>query len=252
MANSVTHSWPLHDDDSRIAAGIKGSAAQISARLDNRSRHAMRHYTTLDLLLGHLDQAVRTVFGGPPTARRANPGAAHLEAALSAEQRTLAARLMRVNHAGEIAAQGLYQGQALTARLDAVRDSMEQAADEENDHLAWCAGRLHELDSHTSRLDPLWYLGAVSIGALAGIAGDKWSLGFVAETERQVVRHLDEHLQRLPAEDARSRAILDQMRRDEAGHATVAVEAGAAPLPEPIKRVMGLASKVMTETAYWI
>jgi 3-demethoxyubiquinol 3-hydroxylase len=212
----------------------------------------MRHYTTIDLFLGQIDQAVRTVFGGPPIAQRANPAAIHGEADLDAAQRALAARLMRINHAGEIAAQGLYQGQALTARLDDVRERMEQAAGEENDHLAWCAARLQELDSHTSRLDPLWYLGAVSIGALAGIAGDKWSLGFVAETERQVVRHLEEHLQRLPEQDARSRAILEQMREDEAGHATVAVEAGGAPLPEPIKRVMGLASKVMTETAYWI
>ncbi len=212
----------------------------------------MRHYTTIDLFLGQLDQAVRTVFGGPPTAQRANPAAPYGEADLDATQRTLAARLMRVNHAGEIAAQGLYQGQALTARLDDVRERMEQAAGEENDHLAWCAARLRELDSHTSRLDPLWYLGAVSIGALAGIAGDKWSLGFVAETERQVVKHLDEHLERLPEQDARSRAILEQMRQDEAGHATVAVEAGGAPLPEPIKRVMGIASKVMTGAAFWI
>lgn len=217
-----------------------------------KTHDTMRHYSTIDLLLGHIDQSVRTVFGGPPTARRANPATAHSEADLDAEQRTLAARLMRVNHAGEIAAQGLYQGQALTARLDDVRDRMEQAADEENDHLAWCAGRIKELDSHTSRLDPLWYIGAVSIGALAGIAGDKWSLGFVAETERQVVKHLDEHLERLPQKDERSRAILEQMRIDEAGHATVAIEAGGAPLPEPIKRVMGLASKVMTQLAFWI
>lgn len=212
----------------------------------------MRHYTTLDLLLGQLDQAVRTVFGGPPTAQRVNPAESHREAELDAAQRTLAARLMRINHAGEIAAQGLYQGQALTARLDDVRERMEQAAGEENDHLAWCAARLRELDSHTSRLDPLWYLGAVSIGALAGIAGDKWSLGFVAETERQVVKHLDEHLLRLPDEDVRSRAILEQMREDEEGHATVAIEAGGAPLPEPIKRVMGMASKVMTGAAFWV
>ena len=212
----------------------------------------MRNYTPIDHLLMHIDQAVRTVFGGPPTAQRANPAAMHGEADLDAAQRALAARLMRINHAGEIAAQGLYQGQAITARLDDVRERMEQAAGEENDHLAWCAARLRELDSHTSRLDPLWYLGAVSIGALAGIAGDKWSLGFVAETERQVVKHLDEHLQRLPEQDVRSRAILEQMRQDEAGHATVAVEAGGAPLPEPIKRVMGLASKVMTGAAYWI
>lgn len=213
----------------------------------------MRNYSAMDRLLGHVDQTVRAVFGATPAARRASPASAHTaETGCSAAQRDLAARLMRVNHAGEIAAQGLYYGQALTARSDDVRASMAQAADEENDHLAWCAGRLAQLGSHTSRLDPVWYLGAVGIGALAGAIGDKWSLGFVAETERQVVKHLDEHLNRLPAEDVPSRAILEQMRVDEAQHATRAMEAGGATLPEPVKRAMALASKVMTETAYWI
>jgi ubiquinone biosynthesis monooxygenase Coq7 len=159
---------------------------------------------------------------------------------------------MRGNHAGEVAAQGLYQGQALTARLDSVRQQMERAALEENDHLAWCESRAKELGAHVSYLNPLWYGGSVAIGALAGLAGDKWSLGFVVETERQVVRHLDDHLARLPAQDAKSRAILEQMRQDEGHHATVALEAGGAALPEPIKRLMGLASQVMTRTAYYL
>ncbi len=159
---------------------------------------------------------------------------------------------MRINHSGEVAAQGLYQGQALTARLPQVRDKMQRAAQEENDHLAWCEHRLKQMGTHTSYLNPLWYLGSVAIGAAAGIAGDKWSLGFVAETEHQVVRHLDEHLSRLPSQDGKSRAILEQMRVDEGQHATHALDGGGVPLPEPIRKVMSLTSKVMTRTAYWI
>lgn len=211
-----------------------------------------RTYTPFDQLLGGLDQALRTVFGPPPEAQRPSPAAALPEADLDAAQRELAARLMRINHAGEICAQALYQGQALTAQLPNVRDKMEQAAAEENDHLAWTAGRLRELGSHTSYLNPLWYAGSFAIGATAGLAGDKWSLGFVAETERQVVKHLDGHLERLAPSDKKSRAILDQMRDDEGRHATVAIEAGAAALPEPIRQTMRLMSKVMTTTVYWI
>jgi ubiquinone biosynthesis monooxygenase Coq7 len=159
---------------------------------------------------------------------------------------------MRVNHAGEISAQALYQGQALTARLPTVRGKMEQAAVEENDHLAWTAERIRELGTHTSVLAPFWYAGSFAIGALAGIAGDKWSLGFVAETEHQVIRHLDAHLARLPEQDAKSRAILELMRTDEARHATTALAAGGATLPEPVRRLMALSSKVMTTTAYWL
>lgn len=159
---------------------------------------------------------------------------------------------MRVNHAGEVAAQALYRGHAVTARTDALRGHMERAAEEETDHLAWCEQRLGELGSRTSLLNPLWYGGSFAIGALAGWAGDKWSLGFVAETEQQVVKHLEDHLTRLPAEDAQSRAILEQMRKDEAQHATVAIEAGAAELPEMVKRAMALTSAVMTRSAYWL
>ncbi len=211
-----------------------------------------RTYTPFDQLLGGLDQALRTVFGPPPEAQRPSPAAALPEADLDAAQRELAARLMRINHAGEICAQALYQGQALTAQLPNVRDKMEQAAAEENDHLAWTAERLRELGSHTSYLNPLWYAGSFAIGATAGLAGDKWSLGFVAETERQVVKHLDSHLERLAPFDKKSRAILEQMRDDEGRHATVAIEAGAAALPEPVRQTMRLMSKVMTKTAYWI
>jgi len=159
---------------------------------------------------------------------------------------------MRVNHSGEVAAQALYQGQALTARLENVREAMERAAVEEIDHLKWCQERLQELGSHTSVLNPLWYAGSFAIGALAGIAGDRWSLGFVAETEKQVVDHLQGHLERLPLEDERSRAILEQMKQDEQHHGQAAADAGGARLPAPFRHLMTLTSRVMTRTAYWI
>lgn len=210
-----------------------------------------RAYSELDRFFGHLDRALRTVFGPPPQARP-SPAAAVPEGELSEAERVLAGRLMRVDHAGEICAQALYQGQAVTARRSEVRDRLEQAAAEENDHLAWTEERLRELGARTSYLNPLWYLGAFTIGALAGLAGDKWSLAFLAETERQVVRHLEGHLERLPPDDLKSRAILAQMKEDERKHATVAIEAGAAELPEAVKQLMRLTSRVMTETAYWI
>ncbi len=228
-----------------------------------------RGFSPLDHFIGLLDQGLRTVFGRArhgrsrhPASRdtctslyiaeRESPAAGKVEADLDATERELAGRLMRINHAGEICAQALYQGQAVTAKLPNVREKMEQAANEENDHLAWTEERLHEMGTHTSYLNPLWYAGSFAIGALAGLAGDKWSLGFVAETEKQVVRHLDGHLVRLPKQDEKSRAILEQMRADEGRHATVALEAGAAFLPQPIKRLMRLTSKIMTQTAYWI
>jgi len=212
----------------------------------------MRHLTPIDRFIGQLDAALHTTLGPAPVAARRNPAEPHPESELSAAERLLAGRLMRVNHSGEVAAQALYQGQALTARLTHVRDKMKQAADEENDHLAWTNDRLCELNSHTSYLNPIWYAGSFLIGALAGIAGDQWSLGFVAETEHQVVAHLNRHLSRLPDTDARSRAILEQMRDDEGHHATTAIEAGGAPLPEPVKQLMRLASRVMTRTAFWV
>ena len=212
-----------------------------------------RHITVFDKIINQVDQALHTVFGPAPLAGRASPAAQLNDPPLDASERELSGRLMRINHVGEICAQALYQGQALTARLPRVRDKMEQAAQEENDHLAWTEQRIHELGSHVSYLNPLWYTGAFAIGAVAaGAVGDKWSLGFVAETERQVVTHLEEHLQQLPNGDAKSRAILEQMHADEGRHATVAIESGAATLPEPARRLMRLTSKLMTETAYWL
>jgi len=211
-----------------------------------------RTHSSIDRLIQGFDQALHTVFGPAPAPSRPTPAAAQAKTDLSDAEREIAGRLMRINHAGEISAQALYQGQAVTARLPTVRNKMEQAATEENDHLAWTEERIRELGTHTSLLAPLWYAGSFGIGALAGLAGDKWSLGFVVETERQVIRHLDSHLARLPDHDAKSRAILEQMKDDEARHATTALAAGAAALPGPVKALMQLTSKVMTRTAYWI
>lgn len=198
------------------------------------------------------DHALRTVFGRPSTTERENPARTVKDSPLPEDERKLAASLMRVNHAGEVSAQALYQGQALTARLDEVRLSMQRAAEEENDHLAWTAQRLTELSSHKSILNPVWYSGSFAIGAVAGVLGDKWSLGFVAETEHQVVRHLESHLQKLPTQDRRSRAILEQMKIDESHHATLALEGGGAELPFGIKKLMSAMSVVMTGSAYYL
>lgn len=211
-----------------------------------------RHYTPVDALLIHVDQALRTVFGQSVMTGRPNPAASAPAAELQPVEQQEAGRLMRVNHTGEVCAQALYQGQALTARLDKVRDRMEQASIEENDHLAWCQQRLKELGSHPSVLNPLFYAGAFAIGAAAGKAGDRWSLGFVAETEHQVVEHLNTHLNRLPAQDQQSRAILEQMKEDEARHATHALEAGGVQLPLPVRALMKGVAKVMTGTTYWV
>ena len=208
-----------------------------------------RHYSPADKFLMHLDTGLRTVLGRPQTTERPNPAENIDEAELTQTEKALAGRLMRINHAGEVAAQGLYEGQSLTARLPEVRDKMERAAREENDHLAWCESRLNELGSHKSLLNPLWYGGSLAIGALAGLAGDKWSLGFVTETEHQVVRHLDSHLAQISEKDNKSRAILQQMKEDEGHHATAALHAGGAELPYPIKKFMALTSRVMTLTA---
>jgi ubiquinone biosynthesis monooxygenase Coq7 len=159
---------------------------------------------------------------------------------------------MRINHAGEIAAQGLYHGQALVARDPAIRSLMEQAGREEADHLAWCEKRLSELKDRPSRLDPFWYAGSFAIGMVAGLASDRVSLGFVAETERQVEQHLASHLEQLPAEDARSRAILEQMQQDEQAHGEMARNSGGAALPAPVQKLMQAAARVMTTTARWI
>ena len=212
----------------------------------------MRHFNPIDQFIMQSDHALRTIFGKPVTTERKNPSSNTPESSLTDAQRKLSSSLMRVNHSGEVSAQALYQGQALTARLDKVRESMQRAALEENDHLVWTEQRLHELSSQKSLLNPIWYCGSFAIGAVAGLLGDKWSLGFVAETEHQVIRHLDEHLEKLPDNDLRSEAVLQQMKSDEAHHATVALESGGAELPWPVKKLMGAMSKVMTTSAYYI
>ncbi len=212
----------------------------------------VRNFTLLDSLIVEADKAIKTLFGRPETTARPVPGSELSEQALSLQEQQYSTRLMRVNHSGEVSAQALYQGQALTAKLPRVRQAMEQAAIEENDHLVWCEQRIKELDGHTSFLNPLWYVGSFVIGAVAGKIGDQWSLGFVAETEKQVVKHLDEHLDSISENDQKSRAILEQMKIDELHHGTVALEAGGAVLPKPVKLVMGAMSKVMTKSSYWI
>jgi ubiquinone biosynthesis monooxygenase Coq7 len=217
----------------------------------NPMTHA-RNFNPIDRLLIRLDEALRLSAGAAPTPRRPNPADRLPEADLDAGERREVAGLMRVNHAGEICAQALYAGQAATARHGAVRAAMQQAADEEIDHLSWCETRLKELDSRVSVLNPLWYAGSFAIGALAGLAGDRWNLGFVRETENQVEAHLQQHLERLPAGDARSRAILDRMKIDEAKHAMMAEEAGGSELPKPIRSVMAFTAGIMKALAYRI
>ena len=211
-----------------------------------------RQLTPLDRLLASANNALRTVAAPAGHTARPNPARHIVDADLSEREKRHAAGLMRVNHAGEICAQALYQGHAAVARDKSVEAGMQRAADEEFDHLAWCEQRINELGEDVSKLSPFWYAGAFAIGAASGILGDKWSLGFIAETERQVCAHLDSHLESLPPDDARSRAIVEQMRDEEEEHGDNAVEAGAAELPAPIRRLMQMTAKVMTKTAYWI
>ena len=203
----------------------------------------------LDRLITVFDNSLRTLLA-PARSARPHPDAAIEDAGLDNAQRALSAALMRVNHTGEICAQALYQGQALTARNPLARVVLEQAAAEETDHLAWTERRITELGGRRSALNPLFYAGSFALGAMAGIAGDKWNLGFLAETERQVESHLDSHLGRLPEADVKSRAIVDQMKADEARHARTAVEHGGAELPQPLRQAMKLGSRVMTETSF--
>lgn len=211
-----------------------------------------RHYSTADTLLLGFDQALRTLFGQPKVTDRPNPAEGIPETELDERTRDHTARLMRINHTGEVCAQGLYQGQAVTARDPETRRSMEESADEENDHLAWCEQRIEELGGRLSLLNPLWYAGSFAIGATAGAVGDKWSLGFVAETEKQVESHLQSHLDEIPPEDQRTRAILEQMKIDEIHHGEKALAHGGAELPAPVKQAMKLMSKVMTGTVYYL
>ena len=212
----------------------------------------MRNYTPFDQLIMSTDTALRTLFGEPKITEREYPAKDISDAEFSEQDKKNIAGLMRVNHCGEVSAQALYQGQSLTSRNNDIREKLRQAALEENDHLDWTKKRIDELGSHTSFLNPLWYGGSFAIGAFAGAIGDKWNLGFLAETEHQVVEHLESHLNKLPGGDLRSRAILEQMKTDELKHATTAIEQGAAELPPPVKKLMAAMSKVMTATAYYL
>lgn len=208
-----------------------------------------RLQTPVDQFLIETQRALETVFGSPP-ASRPNPAIGTPDIELDAAERRHAAGLMRINHVGEVCAQGLYFGQAAVAREPETKEHLLEAAQEETDHLAWCADRLRELDSRPSLFNPLWYGGSYALGVLAGLRGDGWNLGFVVETERQVEAHLDEHLQTLPEADQRSREILRTMKEDEARHADNAELAGARILPQPIPSLMAAASKLMKTVAY--
>jgi ubiquinone biosynthesis monooxygenase Coq7 len=205
----------------------------------------------IDRFIIGFDNALRTLLT-PAQTLRSVPGTGLPEVELTDTEKNETTALMRVNHVGEICAQALYQGQALTARDAEVQQALTQAAREETEHLAWTERRIAELGGRKSLLNPLWYGGSFAIGAIAGMLGDKWNLGFLAETERQVEVHLAGHLQRLPQHDVKSRAIVAQMQVDEAGHATTAMSYGGAELPMPVKLAMQLGSKVMTRTAYWV
>ena len=211
-----------------------------------------RNYSRVDRFIASIDEALRISTGDAPPPFRENPAGDIAAVDLSEDDRRHVAGLMRINHTGEICAQALYAGQAATAHDDATREAMQLAADEEIDHLSWCEDRLNELDSHPSVLNPFWYAGSFAIGAAAGIAGDEWSLGFVKETENQVEAHLEDHLERLPTGDARSEAILDQMKVDEAKHARMAEDAGARELPPPIRRAMTFTADLMKALVYRI
>ena len=209
-----------------------------------------RQLTPLDHLLASVSNALRAVTATAARPARSNPAEGVEDTDLDARQKAHAAGLMRVNHAGEVAAQALYRGHAIVARDKSIEEQMQRAADEEYDHLAGCEQRIKALGEEPSRLSPLWYAGAYAIGAASGALGDKWSLGFIAETGRQVCAHLETHLERLPEEDAKSRAIVKQMRDEEAKHGENAVAAGAAKLPRPVVRLMQATAKIMTMTAY--
>jgi ubiquinone biosynthesis monooxygenase Coq7 len=203
----------------------------------------------IDRFISEFDKGLRTIFA-PAHSMRQHPDFRCADTPLSEGEKYLSAALMRINHSGEVCAQALYNGQALTARNPAIEATLRQASQEETEHLAWCEKRIHELGGRNSLLNPVWYAGSFALGALAGALGDKWNLGFLAETEHQVGKHIEKHLSRLPAGDEKSRAILQQMKEDEAKHATTALDHGAAELPSPVRFAMKLASRVMTHTTY--
>jgi ubiquinone biosynthesis monooxygenase Coq7 len=206
----------------------------------------------VDNLINHVDAALRTISGNVGSTQRKSPAEGVEESDLTAEERQEVARLMRVNHCGEVCAQALYHGQAMTAQSSRVAGAMKLAAEEETDHLAWTETRIREMDSHVSYLNPLYYAASFVMGAATGLLGDKVNLGYVAATEEEVCRHLEDHLARLPAGDEKSRRILEQMREDEAKHANMAIESGGARFPAPIKDVMRGIARVMTRTSYWV
>lgn len=205
----------------------------------------------LDKLIIEFDKGLRTLFSQAHSIRP-YPDAGMAELDLSDSEKSKAAALMRINHCGEICAQALYQGQALTARDPQVQRKLGEAAQEETEHLAWTAQRVNDLGGHLSVLNPLWYTSSLAIGACAGLLGDKWNLGFLAETERQVGAHLQSHLNKLPENDAKSRAVVQQMYLDEVQHSEMAIKLGASELPSPVKLAMQLSGKIMTRTAYWV
>jgi ubiquinone biosynthesis monooxygenase Coq7 len=208
-------------------------------------------FTPIDKLIVEFDKALRTLAATPASARP-TPGGTLAETELSDAERRHAASLMRVNHCGEVCAQALYQGQALSCEDEAVTHALSLAAREETEHLAWTAQRVNELGGRLSLLNPLWYAGSLALGYAAGRFGTRWNLGFLAETERQVEAHLQGHLERLAPQDEKTRAIVEQMKRDEAAHARTAYALGASELPEPVKRVMRLSARLMTQASYWV
>jgi len=212
----------------------------------------MNRQNFCDKLIEEFDRGLRTLTKSSRITPRENPAKDIHETELSAQDMQLSGRLMRVNHAGEIAAQGLYHGQALTARDETTLQQMRVSAKEEEDHLAWCEQRLNELQTPRSMITPFWYIGSYAIGATAGLFGDKWSLGFVAETENQVETHLESHLDKLPTHDDKSRAIIEMMKEDERRHGDAARNLGGVDLPKPVQKSMQAVSKIMTTGAYWV
>ncbi|MCD6039232.1 MAG: coq7 [Gammaproteobacteria bacterium] len=211
-----------------------------------------RQYSLFDRLCFGIDQTLRTVCNNPKTTGRACPSLNEAEPLMTILERKNSAALMRVNHTGEVCAQALYHGQESSSGCDVVKEKMHQAAIEEGDHLAWCCLRIDELGGHASYLNLLWYLGSFGMGYVAGLMGDQWSLGFLAETETQVIQHLEKQLALLPRQDNKSYKILHQMRLDELDHRDEALKAGAPSLPGPVKKAMSILSKIMVKTAYWV
>lgn len=211
-----------------------------------------RHFTLSDHVTLSIDQVLRTLFNNPITTERPYPASDVKEGQLTKEQKKHSAALMRINHAGEVCAQALYHGQRLASTNKNLRDKIQQAAIEEGDHLAWCQKRLIELESHSSYLNPFWYMSSLGLGLVAGWIGDQWSLGFLAETEKQVVIHLEKHLKTMSAYDNRSKKILEQMQQDEAHHRDEATILGGVPLPKMVQKGMTLLSKVMVKVSYYI